>query len=433
MPQRTHDLASVTPGTKKPFLPYLGTANFGIHLALMTPIVFTMALRVRHVVMELSPAGTSEEVIGTQSANSLGLILGIGAIFAMIANPLFGRLSDRTTSRFGMRRPWILAGAIGLFGALIVISTTSSIPVLLVTWCLAQVFGSASLAAINATVPDQVPAEKRGKASAVVGIASPIAMLCGAAWSRALPGNEDLARFAVPGAIGLLTALLFVVFLADRKLTVAPPRFSIKEFFGSFVFNPRKHPDFGWVWLSKFCLTYGFVGIQTYLTYFLIASLNVTETSAKSLVFQATLIMVITTVISAIVSGIVADRLGKRRPIVAAAGLIAVAGALLLAFFPSTAMVVVSFAIIGIGQGAFNTVDLALATLVLPSSSDNAKDLGLMTVSSSLAQALAPILAPTLIALGGGISGNGYTVFFVLGAAISAIGALLVLRVKKVQ
>ena len=36
-----------------------------------------------------------------------------GALVAMFANPLFGAWSDRTTSRFGRRRPWILAGCVG--------------------------------------------------------------------------------------------------------------------------------------------------------------------------------------------------------------------------------------------------------------------------------------------------------------------------------
>jgi MFS family permease len=49
--------------------------------------------------------------------SSLSLVLGVGAFFALIANPLVGRLSDRTTSRFGQRRPWLVGAVLGrLFG-----------------------------------------------------------------------------------------------------------------------------------------------------------------------------------------------------------------------------------------------------------------------------------------------------------------------------
>ncbi|MEF3088073.1 MFS transporter, partial [Bacillus altitudinis] len=36
-----------------------------------------------------------------------------GAVVASIANLLAGAISDRTTSRFGRRRPWMVIGAVG--------------------------------------------------------------------------------------------------------------------------------------------------------------------------------------------------------------------------------------------------------------------------------------------------------------------------------
>lgn len=424
-----------TPSTEqrapRGFMPGIGVANFGIHLALMTPIVITLSLRVRHIVLA-DMAGMTAEAVANQAATQLGLVLGIGAIFAMIANPLFGRLSDRTTSRFGRRKPWILAGSLGLTGALAVIATATNVTTVLIAWCLAQIFGNAAFAAINATIPDQVPTSQRGKAAGIIGVASPLAMLFGAAWSQALPDNADFARFMVPAAVGLLATLVFVAVLADRQLQEKPAPFSWREFFGSFTFNPRKHPDFGWVWLSKFAVTYGFVGVQSYLTYYLISSLAVSEAEARKLVFQAMVVMVATTVLSALVGGRLSDRFKKRRIFVAAAGLLAVCGVLLLTLFPSAAMIPVAFGVIGLGQGAFNAVDMALATLVLPSDRQAGKDLGLLSVSSSLAQSLAPIIAPVFIMVGGGAGGSGYVVFFLCGAAISAIGSLLIFKVKSV-
>ena len=39
-----------------------------------------------------------------------GLVTGVGAAVSVFANPAFGAISDRTTSRFGRRVPWVVAG-----------------------------------------------------------------------------------------------------------------------------------------------------------------------------------------------------------------------------------------------------------------------------------------------------------------------------------
>ncbi|MFT4210771.1 MAG: MFS transporter [Microbacterium sp.] len=95
--------------TPRFYTPGLAAVNFGVYIALLTPVLVSMAFKVEHISAEGEATG------------NLGLILGVGALFALIANPLAGRLSDRTTSAFGMRRPWILGGAIVGLGAFLLI------------------------------------------------------------------------------------------------------------------------------------------------------------------------------------------------------------------------------------------------------------------------------------------------------------------------
>ena len=62
-------------------------------------------------------------VVGPENATTAqGLILGVGAFAALLANPIFGRLSDRTMSRFGRRRPWMVGGSLALAACLLLIS-----------------------------------------------------------------------------------------------------------------------------------------------------------------------------------------------------------------------------------------------------------------------------------------------------------------------
>ena len=131
------------------FIALHALAYTGTWLALLTPVLVSIALKVR----QLAPQNATA---------SLSLVLGLGAFFALVGNPLFGRLSDRTTSRFGMRRPWLIGGVICGALALLMIATATTVAMVLVGWCLAQLAFNAVLAAIIAVLPDQVPVEQRG-------------------------------------------------------------------------------------------------------------------------------------------------------------------------------------------------------------------------------------------------------------------------------
>src|SRR4051794_26423092 len=81
---------------------FFAAAQLGLFIALLGPVTVSMAIKVI-------------TVVGQDNATTAqGLILGIGAFASLIANPVFGRLSDRTTSRWGRRRPWMVGGAVGL-------------------------------------------------------------------------------------------------------------------------------------------------------------------------------------------------------------------------------------------------------------------------------------------------------------------------------
>jgi len=411
-----------TPGrTPRGYTPGLAAVNFGVYLALLTPVMVSMAFKIQHI----SPS--TEAATG-----NLGLVLGVGALFALIANPLAGRLSDRTTSRFGMRRPWILGGAIVGLGGFLLIGVATSVWVVLIAWCIVQAAMNAVLAAANATLPDQVPVASRGKVSGIVGITTPLGILGGTFLTNFL--SEDFARFVVPSAIATVLAVLFVLVLKDRVRTDKPAdRFTVGQFFGSFVFNPAKHPDFGWTWLTKFFVMFGYAGIATFLPFYLTEKFQLDEQTAITTILLANLASMAAMMISSPLGGFLSDRVGKRRPFVAVAGGVMVVGLVLLAFAPDVPTLIVAQAIIGFGAGSFFSVDLALATEVLPNPEDTAKDLGVLNIANALPQSIAPAIAPGIIALGAATPLGGYTVYYLFGALVALAGAVLVYRIKGVK
>jgi MFS family permease len=405
--------------TPRGYAPGLAAVNFGVFLALLTPVMVSMAFKISRI-----------DPVTTEA--SLGLVMGVGAAFALVANPLVGRLSDRTTSSWGMRRPWILGGAIVGLGGFVLIGVATSIWVVLLAWCLVQAAMNAVLAAANATLPDQVPATSRGKVSGLVGITTPIGILAGSFIVNFLPG--DFERFVVPGVIALVLVIVFVLILKDRRLAQKPAeRFTIGTFFGSFVFNPRKHPDFGWTWLTKFFVMFGYAGIATFLPLYLVTRFGLDEQGAVSTILLANLASMAAMAISSPLGGYLSDRIGKRRPFVAIAGLVMVVGLVILAVAPSVEIVIVAQAIIGLGAGSFLSVDLALATEVLPNPDDVAKDLGVLNIANALPQSIAPAIAPGIIAIGAATPLGGYPTWYLFGALVALAGAVLVYRIKGVK
>lgn len=405
--------------TPRGYTPGLAAVNFGVYLALLTPVMVSMAFKIQHI----DPTNTE---------GSLGLVMGVGAAFALIANPLVGRLSDRTTSRWGMRRPWILGGAIVGLGGFALIGVANSVIMVLLAWCLVQASMNAVLAAANATLPDQVPVTSRGKVSGIIGITTPIGILAGSFLVNFLPG--DFERFVIPGVIALVLVVIFVLILKDRRLAEKPAeKFTVGTFFGSFVFNPRKHPDFGWTWLTKFFVMFGYAGIATFLPLYLITKFQLDEQGAVGTILIANLASMAAMAISSPLGGFLSDKIGKRRPFVAIAGLIMVVGLVILAVAPDITTVIVAQAIIGLGAGSFLSVDLALATEVLPNPDDVAKDLGVLNIANALPQSIAPAIAPGIIALGAATPLGGYTTWYLFGALVALAGAVLVYRIKGVK
>src|SRR6476660_7527798 len=188
------------------FISLYTLAYISTSLLFIAPLLVTLALKVNSLVgIDRAP-------------DSLALVAGIGALLAMFGNPFFGKMSDRTSSRRGVRRPWMVIGRAGGSRGILVVALAPSIAVVLVGWCLAQLLFNALLAAMVAVLPDQVPVAQRGLVAGVLGVCTPIASVFGTFLVKLFTGNQ-LAMFLAPCAIGGFFILLFAVTLNDRRLT----------------------------------------------------------------------------------------------------------------------------------------------------------------------------------------------------------------------
>jgi MFS family permease len=394
----------------------LPIALFALFLALLPPVIVAMALKVNEVTANADEA-----------AAALGLILGLGALAAMVVNPLAGRLSDRTGGRFGMRRPWIIGGVVLGYLALVIVASSTSVPMLVLGWMLAQIGFNGALAALMAIMPDQVPSHRRGIVAGAIGVSQYAALVVGTFLVQLF--SVTAQQVLVPATIGVVVVILFTLVFKDRVLEHKPEgSIGVLSLLGSFVFNPRKNPDLAWAWLTRFLMYGAQATASTYLTYFLINDLGMPQAEAATGVFVATLANAAGVLSTTFIAGYFSDKLGRRKMFVLIAGVIAIIGLVVIALAPSLAIVIVGQFIIGTGMGAFAAVDLALIADVLPTDEDNGKDLGVVNIAQALPQSLVPVAAPGVIALTGGYAG-----LFITGAVVGLLGALSITRVRGVK
>ena len=389
-------------------------ASAGLWMAVLAPALVVLAIKVSEITTPDTRAG------------ALSLVAGVGAMVALLANPFFGRLSDRTTSRFGMRKPWIVGGSLLGLASLFLLGSAADVATVLIAWVIAQLGFNAALAALVATLPDQAAPAERGRLSGLIGMTLPVGLVAAAFFAQLFDNALQMA--VVPGVVGTAVAIAFAFTFKDRVLSEKPAPLNLKEILGSFYFNPRTYPGLGWAWLTKFMVYIGYCAGLLYLPYFFTDHLHVAEADVTSLVFQATLVSSAGTVATSLAGGWISDRIGKRKGMVIASALIMMVGLIVIATSSTTDQVLVGQSIAGLGLGCFGAVDVALIADLLPGNqSENAKTFGVFNIAQALPQSLVPAVAFPVIAFG------GYPALFLGGAAVGIIGAVLVIRIKGVK
>lgn len=386
-------------------------------LVFLAPLLVTLALKVNSLVgIEQAP-------------NSLALVAGVGALVAMFANPFFGRLSDRTSSQLGMRRPWMVIGLVGGSLGILIVATAPDIPLVLLGWCIAQVFFNALLAAMVAVLPDQVPATQRGQVAGVLGICLPIASVSGTFLVQLFSGNQ-LVMFLAPCAIGGFFILLFAATLTDRRLATADtPTWSLREIARAFYVNPRTSPDFAWAFASRFMFVLAYAFLTTYQAYYLLDKIGSASADVPQQVFLGTLVQAALVITASLVSGRLSDRTGRRKIFVCTASIVYGLALFTLAIAGDFNGFLVGMAVSGLGFGMYMAVDLALVADVLPDKDNVAKDLGVFNIAAALPSSIAPAIAPAILAVGSG----SYGVLYAVAGVCALTGAVAILPVKRVR
>lgn len=430
----------------------------------------------------LIASGSAEVFIGNVSA--------AGNLFALVAPILAGWLSDRTSTRWGRRRPWILAGtAVNLAGLGLLAVSGATIPFAF-AYMLVQLAFNLAGGAYAAVIPESVPAADRGRASGMLGMMNAFGSVVGLVVVTAATSVFGESRTGVEisfGAIAVILAITTVITLVavdepaypatrhermvfDPMAMVAavaaviavaswiaflfaPVRFMIGAGVLSFAagvvagftgarvpavrgfFTAFRNRDFFWTFATRALVM---MGVYTIYPFFALYLRHVVHAHhPNTLAGYWGLAVLIAGIIPAVAGGHLSDRWGRRKVFVYAAGGLqaAVAAVLLFGLVTSIPVIFLMGIVFGIGYGLYVAVDWAIASDVLPDREKSAgRDMGLWHVAFTLPPAFAPAVFGPILHHFNQYGGHlGYRLVFAGAAIWFVLGTIFVSRIRGIR
>ncbi len=416
-------LAEPTVHVRQGWIAGLGLASLGMWMASYTPLQVLLPLQLQHITPR-------HKIV------ALAVVTGFGAIASGLATPLAGALSDRTTHRYalgrltGRRHRWTLSMA--LLGAisLAVLSQQASVLGVTVLWMLFSAFQNGEYASLSAAIPDHVPVRQRATVAGWVGMPQALGLVVGTLLVVAVFTGQTSGYLVLAGLLAL-SVLPFVLLTPDHPLgSEHREPLSWRQLGRSYWISPRDYPDFAWAWITRFLVSLAIAMGTLYLLYFLRDKIHYSRLFPGQTAADGLLILIVIytagVVVTAIVGGMISDRVGRRKMIVTVSGTLIAAAALLLTFVETWNAAIGAAVLFGIGFGAYLAVDQALITQVLPAARDRAKDLGVINIAIVCPSAIGALIAAPLVSLG------GYPTLFAGTAIVAFLGSILVWRIRSV-
>lgn len=398
------------------------------------------------------PSQIKSAVGDSSKGSALGLALAAGAIISMVAAPIFGALSDRIRLPGGRRKPWIVIGSvgnvIGLLGLAYLIQPGH--PESVVGWTIVflfvELFNNVATGPYSALIPDLVAPEQRGSASGWFGLMTMLGTFAGGVMGFLIgPIGMAGVYFIMMGVI-VLGAIVTIFGVKEYDIPREIPPIKLIAFLRG-LYDPFKNSDFTWVFLTRLLVTMGIYTVQEFIQYYLgdvigapfvLAGIGKVADTAESAVSFFLPMLLLGAIITTLVAGVLSDKYGRKLMVYLSGALMGVV-CLVFVLFHNFTLAVLMGVVFGLGYGAYESVDWALASDVLPSMDDYAKDMGVWHVAMVLPQVIATPIAGFLldnfqrVGKVQNIPNLGYTIIFIVAVVYFIFGTVFVKQIKKVR
>ena len=324
---------------------------------------------------------------------AVGLLAQERSLAGAIVQPIVGAWSDRTRTRIGRRKPFIIGGVALTAASLLFLAGYPPIVPMLIVLSINSFFLNVAVDPYTALMADLVPVEQRARVGAIQAIFNMLGQVVATLamlffWDR----SPELA-FVIVAVVLVISFAITTVFVHEPPQPALPlvkaerARMDV----AGYVRGLLLHREFVKYVFAAALFWLGTGGVVPYLTRFGVHVLGLTEGESSQLILPA----LGGTIVGAIAAGYLASRRGKK-PVIAggvlAFGLIAILGSQVETV--TQALIVMAF--VGIANGFWTALAIPLLVDLVPS--DRAAEMvGFGSAVWSLAQPIGAVVAGLLI------------------------------------
>jgi MFS family permease len=362
---------------------------------------------------------------GTEGT-SLAIVALLTFVFSVAVQPTIGSISDYTTTRWGRRKPYIVAGALFDVVFLVGIATANSLVAIAAFVTLLALSTNIARGPFQGYVPDLVPDRQVGLASALVGLMQVFGNVLGFALAAIATsqGNVGVAIVAI-AVIELVTMVSVVV-----RVPNGPPAKSREgrswlaiaaETWGTDILREKSYI---WLLASRLFILMGGASVLNFVFLYLADSHGLTEEQSGGAFLQMLGATTVVALIAIIPAARLSDRIG-RKPVIYGCSVLGMLGLAIIATAPTIPIATVGAALFGASQGTFLAVDWALMTDIIPKAASG-RYMGISNVVTASSTTIAVAIGGPAIDLlnrSAGL-GAGPRLEIVFGIGYFVVGAL---------
>lgn len=380
----------------------------------------------------LIPEKVKDIVPGGDKSAAWGMILGTGALWALVGPAIFGRLYENSKGFMRNRGAWIAIGSGMTAIAVFLLYGSNSLFAIGAAYFLLQVSDDFGTGPYAGMVADTVPLENRGYASSVMGGFK----LFGQIASALVALKLERVDFIFIGIASVNVVCAIWTAWTIRKLP-QPKRVEREKtsFFQDYL-KPFKSFDFKAVWFNRFIVFFANGCVTGYALYFLgdmLTSYRLFGADLKTPSGAANVLALtisFTGILGSVLAAKYADRVGRKPLLIWSLIILAVT------LFPVSILrdytaIWITVSLYGFGNGIFQSVDWAIASDVLPNPERAATEMGAWQSSETSTQVLVGlIMGPVIATLNKVQFGMGYQamVFIACFLFLISIGSVRAIK-----
>ena len=330
-----------------------------------------------------------------------------GAVAASVANVGFGWASDV----IGTRRGWAALGLVLTLASYVAIHFATSALAIVLAVIGYQVALNMLLAPVTAWAADVVPDSDKGLLGGLLAAGPAAGAVAGAIVTLPMIGGQSSQLALICMLVLCLAAPLLALGSASARVPAPQPA----------PIEVRRYFDFSVLWIARLLVQIAGAVLFTFLLYYFQGNAVPASQFQVALLSAATLLAAFPLTLAL---GRISDRIGPRKPFLFAAVVTAAGGLLIMALQQSLALAMVGYAIFGCATASFLALHSAFSMQLLPSPARYGRDLGVLNLTNTLPNIIAPALAVWLV------PGRGFGPLLTLLAFLMLLAGLFVLMVR---